>query len=264
MKGQLGIYEFGRQLLETQDLDPVYVVAHGAGLSGEKLKRWLLAYWCFYHVGSACVMAEREGEAFWELMAQAAASKEWPRGTERRHFRGKASIESVTWLRTRGFDGLWGPLSKAGYVYPLHEVMNYVRSWYLFGDWIAFKAADMLERLGLCQVYFPPESVFSMFDAPKKGAAEMALRHGPSTGEVCRWAHDRLLEELGTYQAPPGHDRSINVQEVETILCKWKSHLGGHYEIGKDTSEVQHGLLRYARCKTAQALIRGGREGGLW
>ena len=46
-------------------------------------------------------------------------------------------------------------------------------------------------------------------------------------------------------KAPPTRDRLVNVQEIETIFCKFKSHLKGHYPVGKDTHEVYHGLANW-------------------
>ena len=85
-----------------------------------------------------------------------------------------------------------------------------------------------------------------------------------SSDEACGWAYDELIKALGTYQAPPQMDRPINIQEVETILCKWKSHLNGHYPTGNDIAEVRHGLVKYGRCRTSQHLLQAGRKAGLW
>jgi hypothetical protein len=51
-----------------------------------------------------------------------------------------------------------------------------------------------------------------------------------------------LPEHLGTLMAPPDFARPVNVQEIETCLCKYKSHINGHYPPGKDTLEVLNGL----------------------
>lgn len=261
----LGVYEFGEELLRTNDLDPVYVVLWNANLEPNTLKRWLLAYWCFYHVGTASWIADHKLEPFyWEGMERAAASKEWPRGSERRHFRGQASVKSVAWLKEKRMWPLfnWFQVHR---VTTLPEVMGYVQSWYLFGDWIAFKVADMMERLDLVEVSFPPESMFSMFDAPKKGAELMAELHGPATGtNVYSWAYEQLTHNLEGVMAPPRYEREVNVQEIETILCKWKSHRNGHYPVGKDTMEIKHGLELFANSNVARQLLEGGRIGGLW
>lgn len=38
--------------------------------------------------------------------------------------------------------------------------------------------------------------------------------------------------------------RMVLVQEVETVLCKWKAHRNGHYPPGKDTRELRQALRK--------------------
>ena len=38
----------------------------------------------------------------------------------------------------------------------------------------------------------------------------------------------------------------------------------GHYHIGEDIQSCRKGLLRFARCSTAQTLIQAGKRGNLW
>ena len=49
-----------------------------------------------------------------------------------------------------------------------------------------------------------------------------------------------LMDAYGGMLAPGyGQDsaRLVNIQEVETVLCKWKSARKGHYWIGLDTRD---------------------------
>lgn len=263
----MSVYEFGSRLLETGDLDPVYIMLYHARLEPHKLKRWLWAYWCFYHCGTASWMTDQMD--FWGAMAAGAASKAYPRSSERRHFRGKAAIQAVESMAARRMTAseMVDELCDWDHTPSLQEVSARAQETKGFGEWIGFKIADMLERLDLCQVEFKPADVFDMFEAPLHGAAEMWRRHGDDSNDdedIPVWAYRRLTEKLGTYKAPPRYERPINIQEVETILCKWKSHTNGHYEIGKDTHEIRHGLLQFARGRTAQNLLKGGRVGKLW
>src|SRR5689334_9165626 len=75
--------KFGNDLLDTLDLDPVYVALHRARLDRATLKRWLLAYLCFYHGGVASRLASAKD---FHLEARKAHDEKWPRGRERRHF----------------------------------------------------------------------------------------------------------------------------------------------------------------------------------
>lgn len=267
MKQQLDIYTFGRLLIETGDLDPIYVMLHTAMdmgvFSDEKFRHWLLAYWCFYHSGTASWIADSRD--FWKAMETAAGSKEYPRGSERRHFRAANATSSVAWLKSKSQSYLFEGLVHCD---TFEEVSYFVQKWVGFGPWIAFKVADMVERLGIRSIEFRPTDIFSIFDSPAKGASLLKDWEEPQwepddQNEVNEWALNRVLSELGELKAPPRYDRPINVQEVETILCKWKSYLGGHYHVGKDVAELRPALLRFAKCKTSQRLLKAARAGGL-
>lgn len=274
----MDVYAFGRELLRTKDLDPVYVLLYEARLGWLQpnlLERWLLAYWCFYHVGTASWITEgiTEGDVgYWVRLEQAAASKDYPRSSERRHFRGENARKSVEWLKARGLQALFLPLSqpREGRPLPVSQVVSYVQTWVGFGPWIAFKVADMLERLGITKVEFDLETV--MYDSPAKAADLMYETYFNSAGKgfvdlpknVGKWAVERILSELGKEKAPPRYERPINVQEVETILCKWGSYRKGHYKLGEDIEHCKRGLLRFSKCKLSQRLYAGGRKGGLW
>lgn len=264
-------YEFGRKLLRTNDLDPVYVAAHHAEFVGDDedepdLHKWLLAYWCFYHVGTASWIVDQPD--YWEAMKTAAGSKDWPRSSERRHFRGETARRSVEYLSRRGVFDLFSELITDAEPTTAEEVINSVIRWYGFGPWIAFKIADMLDRLAVRPVLFdigtamyegsPTEATKILKDWEEPGWEPTSQK------ELSEWAVNRVLTEIKDVKAPPRFERNLGPQEAETILCKWKSYLGGHYHVGEDVESVRKGLLRFARCETSQILYQGGRKGGLW
>lgn len=264
--GMQHVVDFGRQLVLTGDLDPVYVVLKHADMPPAKLHEWLLAYWCFYHVGTACRITD--SKSYWGVMREAAANKKYPRSSERRHFRGAFAVRAVDYLSKVHVEDRFAALIDNSVDHrplTLSVVMKRVKAWYGFGDWIAFKVADMLERLGIQQVQFDNADTF-LFDSPKQGAQLVFEHYGgqSKTDNVPEWALEYLHAHLGHMQAPPGKERTLNGQEYETILCKWKSHLSGHYKVGKDVHEVRHGLLGYATCRTSQLLLQAGSKGGLW
>lgn len=256
-EGRLGVVEFGRQLVTTEDLDPVYSALEGTQMPPAQMARWLLAYWCYYHVGVACHAAEQSVSGFWAVMHRAAANAEptpigtrWPRAAERRHFRGAFAVEAVRRLEHKHRDP---------YELVMHlgarqgddgvaaaDVMRRTKELHGFGDWISFKVADMLERVGRIPVRFTERE--AMYETPTQGAMLAAESWwGPNAA----WAGPepvltRLREELKDLRAPPRADRALGLQELETVLCKWKSHLNGHYTVGKDSVEVSHALQAWA------------------
>ncbi len=276
------VTEFGKELLRTGDLDPVYVAIHKAKLDAATLARLCLAYWCFYSLGTAAKLAEiKSPKKYWEAMMTAAVnegqrgdgSKPWPRGSERRHFRGVQAVAAMSSLVSLYPKGAEQALSgfirpgrsseKTGVVYTYNSVSESVQQHRGFGPWIAFKIADMSERVLGYDTDFS-DCHLGIYKDPRQGAAvayleldsEAARYYEDSVGlDAKPWdfpiADDELKDTVDHYvkvfrqakfKAPPNGDRLVNVQEIETIFCKYKSHLKGHYPMGKDTLEIGHGL----------------------
>jgi hypothetical protein len=240
MNARMTVNEFGEALLRSGDLDPIYIMLTGAKLEEPVLKRWMLAYWCFYHAGVASTIATAPD--FYSTFERAVSFK-WPRGTERRHFRGKACDKTLEFFR-REYPN---PESAVDFVRAptFAEVSERAQLWPLFGPWISFKVADMLDRVMGWRVDFS-QCALGIYSEPAAGAAIVAQQRG-ITGlqpgvETTSKIVDVLTREFAHHYAPPFGDRTVNVQEVETILCKYKSHLNGHYPVGKDTREIKHAL----------------------
>lgn len=253
------VITFGEALIRTEDLDPVYCTLYRAKLPKDQLYRLLLAYFCFYQLGAAAYISEYEGSEFWDVMAQAAENQmppsgtdsaltqdRWPRGAERRHFRGQKCEDAVEYLAKLPMapERVVQQLADPGRTVQLSEVIYQVQSFPLFGPWIAFKVADTLERVLRAPIVFPddltlmykePRAALDMLDIP----AEEANR--------------KLLKYFARLLAPPYVGRRCNIQEVETICCKWKSSVGGHYYVGKDIHEIRRGLKGWG--KTAERLL---------
>lgn len=254
---RLDVIEFGRRLLETRDLDPLYFILLHSGMSRFQLSRWLVCYWCYYHAGLCCWVTDRGPKNFWPTMLKIAlGGSQYPRGTERRHFRGKLAVQSISRLQSSFArpDHLIDWLIEGGP--SARGICKRVTCLYGFGDWVKWKVPDMLDRLGLAKVEFYDSDVDLMFTSSKQGAIETYRKHSLNGPDQLISAHQYLLRELRNRLAPPLYDRPINVQETETIFCKWKSHLTGHYPIGKDTHEIGLGLRRYGSCRTSQSLLK--------
>jgi hypothetical protein len=189
----------------------------------------------------------------------------WPRGHERRHARGAQGIKMVKDLQQR-----YGcvPEDMVSYVIentPSYQgVANRVREHTLFGPWISFKVCDMIERVLGIHVDFS-QSVIFMFDDPVK-AALMLWRQRfklPESAKpkdqtlVIAGVVDHLKDAFKDLKAPPLFDRIIDLQEVETVLCKWKSHMNGHYPLNNDIVEIATALGEWApHSACAAAMLR--------
>ena len=232
--------EWGRLLIQTNDHDPLYVGLSRWDVKGSRLRRFLLAYWSCYSVGASWWLSQHSGTRFWNWLEVAARNEEpspiggrWPRAHERRHWRGQKCVESVAKLRTMKSHPEELVLSLEGFN-RLNEVERAVTQWPQFGPWIAFKAADMLERVLGCPIWFP-DDIITLYKDPRKGAdmaAEVMGLAGPAAVII------DMYEAYGGMIAPGFGDnaaRLVNIQEIETVLCKWKSARNGHYWIGMDT-----------------------------
>lgn len=287
----LSIEDFGAALHAERDLDPVYDALVALDLEPAQRDRFLLAYWVFYHVGVASYLADAPTvPAFWSRFQVAARNApedaapvgdgRWPRGRERRHMRGANAMKCFTalWGRFKNdpsgfiasaiekdFDGPW----------PCRLIVERVRDHVGFGPWIAFKVADMLERVVGLNVSFEHAEVF-VFDQPKEAAlllwkeryfaanptiakaeplsapiGEGEIRVRPKDeAKALRDVVDYLKEAFAKLgNAPPTgaqRTRPYGLQEIETVLCKWKSHLNGHYPVGLDRREIHEAAIQWA------------------
>lgn len=224
----------------------MYTAIHVAQLDSATLSRLLLAYTCLYHLGAATTIAMNKGGTFWEHLQLAADNPNlaWPRGTERRHWRGENAQKTMRYIRMsyekpEDVVARWSKPTSLSF----NSVAARVKELPAYGPWIAFKVADLLERVAGVPVDFS-DCALGVYDEPRKAAALLITGNQDAkiTDGELMFVVIQLLKALGKLKAPPTHNRIINIQEVETVLCKYKSHVNGHYPIGKDTKEVLHGL----------------------
>lgn len=225
---------FGERLITTGDLDPVYIAVAGAQIPEPQLCRLLLTYFCYYHLGASAWLSEHEGPDYWQWMSHAAENQtpsplgsRWPRATERRHFRGQKCVEAINWLSVISAEERVRDLAR---IDNADDLIAAVVRWPMFGPWIAFKIADVMERVYGARVSFSP-SIPMMYESPRA-----------ALGRLPPGAYEHMLQHFSGFKAPPRYDRPCGSQETETVCCKWLSSLGGHYSIGKDIREIRHGL----------------------
>ena len=261
---RLPIETFGRQIIVMDDLDPVYTALSRMDWDADQLYRWLVAYWCLYHVGLSSWLSERQGLDFWHALNVAAVNAvaaptggRWPRAPERRHWRGENALKCVRDLRER----YQRPEQMVEFIarstrpdgqLTFGEVSARVTTHTAFGPWIAFKVADMLERCGIVPVQFTLDD--AMFDSPRQAALRVWRERAKVSPDVrikdeaaaVRQVVAHLLTQFEDLDAPPAGGRRIGYQEVETVLCKWQSHMNGHYAPGHDLRELRASALEWA------------------
>jgi Amino acid:DNA transferase len=266
---KLDIFPFGKQLLESKDIDPIYVILNRAELGPELKARWCVAYWCLYHPGVASYIAQAAThDEFWLRLGGAARNSpknpppvgdRWPRGKERRHWRGQNALDSQTDLVTRYFARAGKFIDLAMHHREYKGLANFVESHRGFGPWMSFKVADMMEQCWGHPVEFQGAEVF-MFKDPKEAALMLWRRvtgHEPTVkvkDPEAAIAHMvRYLQvNLGHLEAPNGK-RKVGLQEIETVLCKWKSHQRGHYPLNNDLRDIRSQLAEWASVSSLAA-----------
>jgi hypothetical protein len=161
---------------------------------------------------------------------------------ERRYFWGRQAENAIRGLMDAGeperivdhmcyHDDFWG-------------VFKTVKSYTGFGPWMGFKVADMAERVLEIPVDFST-CTLGIYKDPRAGAAFILTgdRYQEITddqlADVC---YDIERHFCVNYDAPPAYDRPVNIQEVETILCKYKAHCYGAYPLGNDIVHVREGM----------------------
>jgi hypothetical protein len=241
--------EFGEALLKREDLDPVYPVLLPYAIADRnRARRAILAYALFYDIGAALYLAS-QGDFWYAVLLAAENTPEhptphgtrWPRSAERRHFRGEKCVEAVRRLASRFTKP---ELFSEELIEPggeLKEVIDRLHNLPQFGPWIAFKLADIGERVLEAPITFPQWLDGSLYSSPLFTVRLLAQLEEASPREV--W--DRALRHFSQFSAPPRHERGCGAQEIETIFCKYGSYLKGHYYVGKDTKEVAHSLKRW-------------------
>lgn len=275
---RLLVEEFGRQLLETGDLDPVYIALRRVEWPEEQMRRWLLAYWLCYHAGAASWLSEQKGVLFWAWLMAAARNEDpapvgkhmvvntekWPRAPERRHWRGQQAVKSVEFLMER----YQLPEHMVDYIignedadHTCQAVRQRTEEHWGFGAWVSFKVADMLERVLDVPVRFSYDDV--MYEEPRRGALMIWREKAgvPVDARIkdedaaIRQVISHLLDHFKDEEAPPlgGSERQFGLQEAETLACKYKGHLNGHYPVGNDIIDIRRGLEPWARVSEAAA-----------
>jgi hypothetical protein len=241
--------EFGEELLRLGDLDPVYpVLLAYVTEDRNKTRRTILAYALFYDLGAALYLASAAD--FWPGVRIAAENDDkaltphgsrWPRGAERRHFRGEKGISAVDELAARFPvpERLIAELIEPGG--ELKEVMQRLQDLPQFGPWITFKLADIGERVLAAPIRFPTTLDNSLYASPLFTVRLLATREGVTPEEI--W--NRALAHFEQFPAPPRYERNCGPQEVETVFCKFGSYLKGHYHLGKDLKEIGRSLKRW-------------------
>lgn len=255
---KLGIEEFGRHLLTSGDLDPVYIALNKCQFSEPVRNRWLTAYCAFYSAGFACYASERnDPEDYWNILMVAAQNTtptpyggRWPRASERRHFRGGQAVAAINDWQLGYLDRPEEMMKFISEGAPsFKDILDRAKRHRSVGTWMGFKLVDLVDACMGVEIDQSDLSLF-FYEAPKKslfrlwrekmGYDEKVMPKDEQV--VIKGMVDWLLNELKDCTIPHKPGKPLDMFCVETIWCKFQSHLNGHYPLFNDIDEITHGL----------------------
>lgn len=266
---RLGLIEFARHLLDAGDLDPIYTALNRVKWPLEQRHRWLAAYCAYYSAGVASYMSEAEGDRFWELMATAAHNEDatptpyggrWPRGHERRHFRGVQAVKGVADWQARFPlpEDLFAFVSRGRRIAHFKlmgpQLFAEVRARALqlrsVGTWLSFKMVDLADAC-LGAMIDQTNVMDFMYEVPQESLLrvwreQLGLPPGmgrpKDTARTVVAMNDWLRDQLADRTIPHKPGEPLDAFCLETIWCKHQSHLNGHYPPYNDNREIRDGL----------------------
>lgn len=254
---RLDLVTFSKNIMRSGDIDPIYSALPRAIPDLAQRKRFLTAYIAYYHAGVACWMSERDPDDFWDHMLTAAINEDpspnnerWPRSAERRHCRGAAAVELVDRWSRKWPDpsDMWDYFSSGPM--DVGSVIKRAKTQYLIGTWLGFKVADLIDATLHIPVDQDDVNVF-MYETPVKGILTY-WRQREGLPESARpkdlpililAANEYLAAQLGHITIPHKEGEKIDLFCLETVWCKWYSHLSGHYPLNHDIDAINEGLI---------------------
>lgn len=251
--------DYATAVIETGELDPVYVMIYNASLvKGQNwAKLFCLHMLMFYHTGEASAAAEEGPDHFYSHILDQYATLR--RGTERRHYRGRNGLDSLQSVRDYSphpldfFDKLHRqqdtPYPLKVFILPTSylNVRKEFGKMKGFGDYFIWKACDYMDRCLDLPIDYRSGLPYIPAGATKWAAV---TRPGVPINTVL---HD-VAKKICKYPAPGVPSRGCSISEAETVLCGLhgyfvsKSHKIGddiehnHKDLGDDLYDLRRHL----------------------
>ncbi len=232
--GNLSFVRFSKILLETGDIDPDYIFLREksaeVGWGHQEIFEWILHKIVIYDSVSE----------FQVLTGQSTLSS-CKYGTERRKHKARAA-EYLTAIRQRflglnieRFFGRHGQL-----------VFNDIVKIRGCGPWAAWNMMDLVSCCYGMDVDFDTIDFRNTYRAPLMGLLmvggypeDIRLLKQRKIYHECM---NRVLDmsaDINPSTTPHNQDRGININEIETLLCKYHSYAHGHYSVGSDIKHLK-------------------------
>lgn len=248
--------EFGQHMLDSADIDPIYPVLRqliaDLGLTPAQAEWLVILYLAYYEITSA-LTAFREHpdphrEAPGRYLLHDRATLKLPTGIERRGLRQAHLMGDhlEDWLQR--FDGqtfFSAPrelfvLTDEGRHFNAGVLGAYLTGVRFNGRWASYKAIEVMQKV----LGWPVAHADAGHDGSTGPRRGLTLFFPEVKGNGPR-AIDRLDEQTDVLmRATRAHGVDVHVEEVETLLCDFKSLAHGRYYVGHDTDLMLEGILR--------------------
>lgn len=252
--------DFGRRMLSSADIDPVYPVLKrivDEKPTSQRSGDWLVVlYLAYYNVASACEVWLRYPEPDDALLHDHYMLKR-PTGTERRGLRvpEKMATHLATWVHgvsSVPFDQLRSYMGTNPFRND-YLIAEYLEAFPYNGRWASYKGCEVLHKV----LGFPNaarDAGHAHSSGPRQG---LGLFYRPVPGNT-----DKAVRELNA-QTDDLLDRcghaglKLNVEELETLLCDFHSAAHGRYYVGHDADLMWEQAMKAPA--DARELVRFGR-----
>jgi hypothetical protein len=250
---------FAKIMFALEDADPGYMLLHRAVMPRAQKLRYVLAWCTFYNPGLAAVACRLQGADFYAALRGMYPTAK--RASERRHFRGKAGLLALAQWEAR---------------YPKPEAMvdacfadTYLgvranmKDMAQMGDYFYWKLADIQDTVFSTHVDFTDCAKY-MPKVPKQGAE--IISELESTCHVLEHTMDKITQHIEPMHYPIKGDRTLALQEAETVCCIFKQHVKGDYMFGFRSAKAEKRLqsMQAEAPKEVKVLLDGLYAGGIW
>lgn len=240
------LYKFAKNLIASEDIDPLYpVLKHLQKDLDPEQKLWhSFLYVAWYNLPSATAAFTEYSLPNKQLLKH--IDPKWPTGIERRNNRGGKvvghidsylKIIEVTKSQKKWY---WEGLSRDKEPEDNWRILNErIQTLHGNGRWAAYKFCEVLRKVNNLPIQ-APDMGHQFSSGPREGLAMLFGEIPGQTSEVIDQLNaqgDVLIEKLQKLGLDVGQE------EVETVLCNFKSLMKGKYYTGHDIDELQEQIV---------------------
>lgn len=246
---------FARLEITSGDLDPDYIfinrVCKHLSLTPKFKAQWILLKTVVYHAESELRFLFGYENDFSKLAF----------GMERQKSKHRAA---EYWFNINQRFGTDPHLSFSYLPHDANSAMICIEKVSGFGPWAAWKMIDLAACCLGKEFDFNGIDFRRAYDYPLRGMLLIngmdedtsVLKDDQTYRRVLRTAK-AALRSSRRLLAPPDYRRLINIQEMETLFCKYHSYRHGHYEPGEDCRKLRQRISDspYKKIRNLKALV---------